>query len=132
MTNEQPKRKTRRIGLTPQTTTNDAIAMQKCAQAGLTQTEIAKQFGVHQSTVSKALNRLESTIDEAGMYARSKAADLAEKAIRNCDVDQALEILDRLQVDGLTKREKASGAPSVAIVVGSGAFYGLPALPAGE
>ncbi len=108
-----------------QTDATEQLAIRKCYASGMSQNEIAQQFNLAQSSISRILHKLESTVNDASEYARSKALALVEKAIANCDVDQALEMIDRLQIEGLTKREKAS-TPAVAIVVGSGSFYGLP------
>lgn len=100
--------------------------MATAADLGVTQTQIAEKFGVHQATVSKAILRLQSTTTAASEYVASKALTLAERLIRDADVDQCLEVFDRLQLSGLTKRDQKASSTNVVVAFGGAALYGLP------
>lgn len=120
------KRPHKRIGRQHVVTPQIAREMATAADLGVTQTQIAEKFGVHQATVSKAILRLQSTTTAASEYVASKALTLAERLIRDADVDQCLEVFDRLQLSGLTKRDQKASSTNVVVAFGGAALYGLP------
>lgn len=90
---------------------------------GKTQQEIADVLGVAVSTVNEHLQQLTDTRELAKGIAKAAAAPLTERVIAQADVDQALEVLDRLDV--LPKRIVDSHASSINIMIG------MPGHPAG-
>ncbi len=90
---------------------------------GKTQTLIAQTLGIDQSTVSNTLMRLADTRDVAKARINAAAQKLAERVVKHADVDQSLEILDRISV--IEKRQQQTGHATVAVVIG------MPGQPAG-
>jgi transposase-like protein len=70
----------------------------KLSEAGKTQVEIAQTIGCNQSTVSHWLNEFADSRETAKHVLRSGAEKLAERIVKQADVEQALEVLDRLDV----------------------------------
>ena len=65
---------------------------------GFTQTEIAQKLGVSQATISRILDRYVDTRELAKLRLHNSAATLAERVIQDADVEQSLEVLDRIDV----------------------------------
>ena len=82
---------------------------------GLTQTAIAQQLGITQPTVSRILDKYVDTRTLAKLRLHNSAASLTERVIREADVEQALEVLDRLEV--AARRQNASGNTAVQVIV---------------
>jgi len=87
--------------------------------------KIAAEIGRDPATVSRFLHGFKSTAHLARQYFDTEAYTLAQKIVKNADVDQALEILDRTDV--LTRKRDPSegGRPSVIVCVG---MPGAPAM----
>jgi predicted transcriptional regulator len=73
-------------------------ALLKLHEAGKTQVEIAQALGCSQPTVSYWLNEFADTRTTAVNTLRAGAEKLAERIVKQADVEQALEVLDRLDV----------------------------------
>ena len=101
---------------------NSVFALHK---AGRNQAQIAETLGCNISTVSRWLDTLHDTTDQAKATARNAAQKLTERVIRDADVDQSLEVLDRLDV--LPRKERGAGAGSQVNIV-----IGMPNTPAGN
>lgn len=65
---------------------------------GFTQTEIAQKLGVSQATISRILDRYVDTRELARLRLHNSAAALADRVIQEADVEQSLEVLDRIDV----------------------------------
>lgn len=102
----------------------DIALILRLADDGQTQTFIAKQIGCSQSTVSDTLSTLSSTKDIAKRLADNAAEKLTKRVIDDADVDQCLEVLDRIGV--LEKRQHEAGKGSNVMIV-----IGQPGQPAG-
>ena len=92
------------------------LAILKHSAEGKTQTAIAHFLGLNQSTVSRVLSAYEDTRDLAKLKLNQASIDLAERAIKEADVDQALELLDRLDV--APKRQQQTGQTGITITLG--------------
>jgi DNA-binding transcriptional regulator LsrR (DeoR family) len=90
----------------------------KLAEAGKTQMEIAAIAQVSQSTVSRTIDELTDTRVVAKAILHNRAKFLAERVIKNADVDQALEVLDRIDV--APKRRDEPSASQVMVIVQQG------------
>lgn len=89
----------------------------KLREDGLTQTQIAQRLGCSQPTISTLLSELSDTRQIARLKLNNGAVKLAERVLAQADVDQSLEVLDRLEV--ATKRQADSGRGNqVNIVIG--------------
>lgn len=104
------------------TQTQEALIV-NLSRDGFTQTQIAQQIGCSQPAVSDVLRAFEDTRDLARLKLRNAAQRLAERVIINADVDQSLEVLDRLEV--APKRQIDSSRDRVTILIG------MPNHPAG-
>lgn len=62
---------------------------------GLTQMVIAKHVGVDQTTVSRTIREWSDTTIDASIYLKSKALDVAERAVLESD---PLDLLERIDV----------------------------------
>lgn len=93
------------------------------ARAGKTQTEIAQALNCNISTVSRWLAQFEDTTELAKQRLKNSANTLAERVVKDADVEQSLEVLDRLEV--LPKRQNDSNRTGVQI------FVGMPSSPIG-
>ncbi len=85
------------------------------ANEGKSQTAIAQVLGCSQPTVSRVIHAFTDTREHAKRILHNGAAKLATKVVDASDVDQALEVLDRLDV--APKRVAAAGA-GVNILIG--------------
>lgn len=92
-------------------------------KAGKTQVEIAQALGIDQSNVSRWLDKLVDTTELAKHTLRNSASTLAKRVVKNANVEESLEVLDRLEV--LPKRQTEARAGGVNIVIG------MPGQPAG-
>ncbi len=102
----------------------DVALILKLADDGRTQTYIAQQIGCHQSSVSDVLATFTDTREAAKRLAHNAAEKLTKRVIDDANVDQSLEVLDRIGV--IEKRQMDGGrGGSVNIVIG------LPGAPAG-
>lgn len=93
------------------------------SRAGKTQVEIAQALGCNHSTVSRWLADLEDTTELAKHKLRSAAVDFVDRVVKDADVEQSLEVLDRIGV--AEKRQTQSGNAQVQILIG------MPGSPAG-
>lgn len=92
----------------------DQALILKLREDGRTQVEIAQLVGCHQSSVSRLLQDFSDTRLLARETLRRDAHRFAERVVESADVDQSLEVLDRLEV--LPKRQSDSkGGVSVLI-----------------
>ena len=69
--------------------------------------QIAHAIGRPPQTVSGYLRRHRSTVTEARQYFESKAEQLARRVVKHADVDQSIDVLDRIDV--IPKKEHATG-----------------------
>lgn len=102
----------------------DIALILKLADDGRKQTDIAQVVGCSQSTVSQALHEFTDTREIAKRLANRAAEKLTKRVIDEADVDQSLEVLDRIGV--LEKRQQESGRGNNVLVV-----IGTPGKPAG-
>ena len=82
------------------------------------------------STIVRFLQRYKSTAPIAKQLLTSKAADLAKRVVDNANVQESLEVLDRLDV--LPRKNRGDGSasgPRFNIFVGSGAAGTVPPVP---
>lgn len=96
----------------------------KLADDGQTQTFIAQQIGCNQSSISELLSAFADTRPRAKRLANNAAEKLTKRVIDDADVDQCLEVLDRIGV--LEKRQTESGKGNNVMIV-----MGRPGQPAG-
>lgn len=87
----------------------------KLHATGKNQVEIAQALHCHSSTICRLLAEFTPTIDAAKLRLQSGADTLARRVIKNADVDQSLELLDRLEV--APKRQSDKG-PQIQIIQG--------------
>jgi predicted transcriptional regulator len=87
----------------------------RLAQEDQTQTAIAQIVGCTQPTVSRCLKEFADTRELAKLKAHNAAERLTKRVLDEADVDQSLEVLDRIGV--LEKREHGK-TPSVQVNVG--------------
>ena len=100
------------------------VLILKLHAEGKSQVDIAAVIGCSQPTVSRTLAEYEDTSILAKYRVRNSALKLVDRVIADADVDQSLEVLDRIGV--LEKRNVDSGrAGQVNIVIG------MPGQPAG-
>lgn len=92
-------------------------------RAGKTQVEIAQVLGIDQSNVSRWLDKLIDTTEVAKHTLRNGAQKLAERVVKHANVEESLEVLDRLDV--APKRQIEGNGSKVNIVIG------MPGQPAG-
>jgi predicted transcriptional regulator len=89
---------------------------------GQTQTAIAQQLGISQATVSRVLDKYIDTRELAKLRLHNSAATLAERVINEADVEQSLEVLDRIDV--VVKRQgegrNTGGVQVVVMMPGQG------------
>ena len=89
--------------------------MLQLSKEGHTQTEIAHMVGCSQAAVSLALRDLQDTRELAKLTLHNAANTLAQRVIREADVEQSLEVLDRLGV--AEKRQAERGNSGVQVIV---------------
>ena len=91
--------------------TRDEVALLlQLHKAGKTQVEIAQVLGIDQSNVSRWLSKLIDTSELAKHTLKNGANTLAERVIAKADVDQSLEVLDRL---GVAEKRQERGAVNI-------------------
>lgn len=73
---------------------------------GFSYKDIAQRIGRSHEGVRQVLIEWASTVELAKLTLRKGAVALAEKVVKSADVDQSLEVLDRLEV--LPKRDKGT------------------------
>ena len=91
----------------------------KLAEAGKTQTEIAAIVHVSQPTVSRTLDELSDTRIIAKAILNNGSKRLAQRIVKHADVDQALEVLDRIDVAPKRRDEPSSSQVMVIVQQGS-------------
>lgn len=89
----------------------------KLRDEGLTQEQIAKRLDRDQTTVSDVLLSFADTRPLAQLKLRNSAVRFAETVIKDADVEESLEVLDRLEV--LTKRQQVDTSSRVNIFIGT-------------
>ena len=95
----------------------DTALILKLADDGRTQPEIAQLIGCHKSTVSRTLAEFADTRVTARRLLHRHAQTFTERVIADADVDQALEVLDRIGV--AERRRDTTGTDTrVSIVIG--------------
>jgi hypothetical protein len=97
---------------------------------GIGPNAIAKVLNRPHSTIVRFLQRYKSTAPIAKQLLTSKAADLAKRVVDNANVQESLEVLDRLDV--LPRKNRGDGSasgPRFNIFVGSGAAGTVPPVP---
>jgi len=92
----------------------DEALILKLHDDGRPQTSIADMVGCSQSTVSLVLRTFADTRLEAKRVLANGARKLAERVVNDSDVDQALEVLDRLDV-APKRQQSASGGVNILI-----------------
>ncbi len=86
--------------------------------------EIARIVGRERQTVAKVLACFKSTTKVAKAYAEAESLTLMRRVVKESNVDQALEVLDRTEALP-KKRDTATGHSQVIVCVG---MPGQPAL----
>jgi hypothetical protein len=82
---------------------------------GVSQTDIARAVGCHQSTVSRTLVEYDDSRPLARKYLESKALDMTKRLVTDAKPETILRVLAKLDV----VREDAQGAgTSVVIAIG--------------
>ena len=104
-------------------THGEIILALRLHQDGLTQTEIAHRLACHRSTICRLLADYADTRELAKHKMQHGALKLAERVIAEADVEQSLEVLDRLEV--APKRQTDTSRSGVQILIG------MPGSPAG-
>lgn len=103
----------------------DISLILKLRDADKTQTEIAAVIGCSVSSVCRCLQDFADTRLTAKAKLQNAALRLTERVIQDADVDQSLELLDRIGV--AEKRQERTGATQgVQIVIG------MPGQPAAQ
>ena len=92
---------------------NSLFALHK---AGKSQTEIAQILGCAISTVHHWVHTLEDTTDLAKQKLRAGASDLVDRVLSQANVEESLEVLDRLDV-AAKRREATISMTAIAIDV---------------
>lgn len=81
-------------------------------------------LGCHQSTVSKWLSALADPVEDARHILRNSSPKLAERVVKDANVAESLDVLERLEV--IAPKKGDNGARTgVQIVIG------MPGAPAG-
>ena len=83
-------------------------AILKLSALGKTQTEIAQAVGVSQPTVSRTLSEFADTRAYASAILNNNAARLAERVIKHANVEESLDVLERIDV--IRAKERDNGA----------------------
>lgn len=99
-------------------------AILKLAALGKNQVEIAEIIGVSQATVSRTLSELADTRDHAKAILNKSAHTLAERVIKQANVAESLDVLERIEVIA-PKKQDSNRSAGVTIVIG------MPNQPAG-
>lgn len=108
----------KRIAVKPQLTRAEDALIVHLAMEGKSQGEIAQRLNCHQSSVSRVLSLYQDTRELAKWKLHSAAKALADRVIADADVDQALEVLDRLEV--APKRANTPQGLAVQVNIGVG------------
>lgn len=88
------------------------------SRQGITQTVIAQQLGISQATVSRVLDRYIDTRELAKLRLHNSAASLAERVIKDANVEETLEVLDRIDVVAKRQSEgKHTGGVQVVVLM---------------
>lgn len=126
-----PEKPAERIRDMSRLTDDDEVLIWRLHQAGKTQVQIAQIVECDQSTVSRALRKLDDTRDLAktrlhneALSLVSSAVDGAKRAAKDGKPEAALELLDREEV--ATRRQSDSGRS-----VGVSIYLGQPGQAAG-
>ncbi len=88
----------------------------KLDRDGLTQPQIAQRLACSQSTVSRVLGEFQDTRELAKAKLHRGSLKLAERIVADADVDQSIDVLERIQV--LEPKQSQSGAGGVQILIG--------------
>lgn len=98
-------------------TREDIACIRSLNKAGKTQVEIAQIIGCSQPTVSKWLEVVNDPLDDAKHILREGSPELAKRILKDADVEESLEVLDRLGV--AEKRNTDSNrAGTVQVIIG--------------
>lgn len=89
-----------------------------------TVTQIAKELRRSPDTIARFFAGMKSTSGIARQYAEAKSLDLVRRVVKDADVDQALEVLDRTDV--LPRKRDHGGGVGIGITV----CVGMPGEPA--
>lgn len=81
------------------------------------------------STVSRFLARYQSTTTASRMYFEANADRLAHRVVKNANVDQSLEVLDRLDVLPKKDRREDTSGPRFNVVIGMPGAAATPPIP---
>lgn len=95
---------------------DEVAAILNLHRTGKSQVEIAQILGCDHSTVSRWLDKLVDTTELAKHTLRNGAQALAERVIADADVEQSLEVLDRLDV--VPKKRDESQRTGIQINIG--------------
>lgn len=94
---------------------------------GFSRRKIAEILGRELTTISRFLQRYSSTTTASRMYFQANADRLARRVVKNANVEESLEVLDRLDVLPKKDRRDGSEAPRWNIVIGGpGAVSAAP------
>src|ERR1044071_1752320 len=99
------------------------LAILRLRQLGKSQTEIGQIVGCSQPQVSIVLSELADTTQEARKVLRNGCAKLAKRVIDHANVEESLEVLDRMDV--APKKQRDTQGP-----IQVGISIGMPASPA--
>lgn len=114
----------RKAGATNLTDEERAEILRLTTSTDWSATKIAKELGRCPKTVATFLASFKSTGALARAYFEKESYGLAQRVVEQADVDQSLDVLDRLDILP-KKRGEESGRPSVVVCVG---MPGAPAL----
>lgn len=104
-------------------TRSEVALLLKLHEAGKTQVEIAQILGCSQPSVHGWLEKFRDTRTEAIYTARSGAQKLVERVLKQANVEESLEVLDRIDV--LPKKQRESSGNQLNVIIG------MPGQPAG-
>jgi len=88
---------------------------------------IARRIGRPQSTVVRFLRNYGSTASMAKLHFQAQAEHLARRITKKADVDQAMEVLDRIDVLPKRQRNNTESAQQFNIIVGMPGQGSIPA-----
>lgn len=95
--------------------TEEILILQLHAE-GKTQTAIAQVIGCSQPTVSRVVNDYTDSRVLAKAVLHKNAQALAERVVKHANVEEALEVLERIEVVAPKRQEQRAG--NVSIVIG--------------
>lgn len=97
---------------------------------GISRRRIAEIIGRDIHTVSNFLKRYASTVTAGRMYFEANADKLARRVVKNANVEESLEVLDRLDVlPAKGNKDRGGGGASFNVMIGvpgSGSVNGGP------